>query len=75
MSENGKMKHPFGQYEDLTKFGKEIFTDKYKPVKTGLKFYDDIVGILNRQSLNVIMAMSGIGKTTFCQQMSSFLIS
>lgn len=53
----------------ITKFWEKINTEAYKPNATGIDFFDDLLngGIMN-QSLLVLLAAPGIGKTTLAQQ-------
>lgn len=54
---------------DFRKFMQAIHTEKYKPVRTGINEFDDLLGggIL-RQSLVMLTAAPGTGKTTIVQQ-------
>ena len=54
---------------DFRKFMQAIHTEKYKPVKTGIAEFDELLGggIL-RQSLVMLTAAPGTGKTTIVQQ-------
>ena len=59
------------QRDDLTDFLDRITTDAYRPHKTGLKFFDDILsGGIVQQSLLLLMAAPGAGKTTLAQQIA-----
>ena len=52
-------------------FLEKIQTEAYKPYKTDLSFFDDLMkGGVIRQSLLLLMAAPGTGKTTLCQQIS-----
>lgn len=45
--------------------------ETYRPYKTGLKFFDDLTrGGLMRQTFTLFLANTGMGKTTFCQQLA-----
>lgn len=57
--------------DDLTLFLEKIQTEAYKPYKTGLSFFDDLLGggIL-QQSLLLLLAPPGTGKTTLCMQIA-----
>lgn len=54
----------------------ELFIERtkggvYKPYKTGLKFLDDLLdGGFCRQTLTLLLAAPGAGKTTLCAQMA-----
>ena len=55
--------------DDLDAFIKTIQTDAYKPNKTGIDFLDDLLsGGVIKQTLTLLMAAPGAGKTTLCQQ-------
>lgn len=55
----------------LDDFFSKIQTDAYKPIPTGLKFFDDMLdGGVVQQSLIILMAAPGSGKTTLCQQLA-----
>lgn len=57
--------------DDLTDFFEKIQTDAYRPVRTGLTFFDDLLqGGVVQQSLLLLMAAPGTGKTTLCQQLA-----
>lgn len=57
--------------DDLQNFFDKIQTHAYEPYKTGLKFFDDLLsGGMLRQSLALIMAAPGCGKTALCQQIA-----
>lgn len=52
-------------------FLEKIQTEAYKPYQTDLSFFDDLLnGGIIRQSLLLLMAAPGTGKTTLCQQIS-----
>jgi len=52
-------------------FLEKIQTEAYKPYQTDLSFFDDLLnGGVIRQSLLLLMAAPGTGKTTLCQQIS-----
>ena len=54
----------------LEKFLEEIQTEKYKPYKTELAFFDDLLGGgVIRQTLLLLLAAPAAGKTTLCQQL------
>lgn len=57
--------------DPLTAFFEKIQTESYKPYRTGLSFFDNLLGggILP-QSLLILMAAPGTGKTTLCQQIA-----
>lgn len=57
--------------DPLTAFLEKIQTDTYKPYRTGLSFFDNLLGggILP-QSLLILLAAPGTGKTTLCQQIA-----
>ncbi len=57
--------------DDLQNFFDKIQTHAYEPYKTGLRFFDDLLsGGMLRQSLALIMAAPGCGKTALCQQIA-----
>lgn len=57
--------------DDLETFLETITTEAYKPYKTGLSFFDDLLGGgVIRQSLLLLMAAPGTGKTTLAQQIA-----
>lgn len=48
-----------------------VRSDKFKPYQTGLKWMDDLLGGgFIRQSLILLLAAPGTGKTTLCQQIA-----
>lgn len=55
----------------LTAFFNTIQTDRYQPIKTGLAFFDDLLGGgITRQDLLLLLAPPGSGKTTLAQQIA-----
>lgn len=55
----------------LADFLEKIQTEAYKPYKTELSFFDDLLGGgVIQQSLLIVMAAPGTGKTTLCQQIA-----
>jgi replicative DNA helicase len=53
----------------LSEFLDTIKTEAYKPYTTGLKFFDDLLcGGVIRQTLLLLLAAPGTGKTTLAQQ-------
>lgn len=60
--------------DELTNFFEKIQTEAYKPHKTGLRFFDNLIGggIVN-QSLLLLQAAPGVGKTTLCMQLAETL--
>lgn len=58
-------------HDELTAFLEKIQTEAYRPNRTGLNFFDDLTGggIVN-QSLLLLMAAPGAGKTTLAQQLA-----
>lgn len=55
----------------LTDFLEKIQTEAYKPYSTELSFFDNLLnGGIIQQSLLVLMAAPGTGKTTLCQQIA-----
>lgn len=55
----------------LSDFWEKIQTNAYKPCKTGLSFWDDLMcGGVEDQQLIILMAAPGTGKTTLCQQLA-----
>lgn len=60
-----------GPKDYLAAFLAKIQTEAYKPYKTELSFFDDLLcGGVVQQSLLVVMAAPGTGKTTLCQQIA-----
>lgn len=57
--------------DDLDEFFEKIQTEAYRPYVTGLSFFDDLLGggVL-MQTVTLIMAAPGAGKTTLCQQIA-----
>lgn len=52
-------------------FFEKIQTEAYKPYKTGVNFFDDLLGGgVVKQSLLLLLAAPGTGKTTLCQQIT-----
>lgn len=59
------------QPDYLTSFFEKIQTEAYKPYSTGLGFFDNMLnGGVMRQTLLLLMAAPGAGKTTLCQQIA-----
>lgn len=57
--------------DDLTDFLEKITTEAYKPHSTGLNFFDDLLGGgIVQQSILLLMAAPGTGKTTLAQQLA-----
>lgn len=57
--------------DDLTEFFDKIQTEAYKPYKTGLTFFDELLGGgIIQQSLLLLLAAPGTGKTTLAQQIA-----
>lgn len=57
--------------DDITDFLDKILTTAYKPYKTGLNFFDSLLGGgIIQQSLLLLMAAPGTGKTTLAQQIA-----
>ena len=55
----------------LSEFLDKVQTEAYKPYKTGLSFFDNLLGGgVIQQSLLLLMAAPGTGKTTLCQQIA-----
>lgn len=57
--------------DDLAEFFEKIQTETYKPHRTGLNFFDELLdgGIIN-QSLVLLLAAPAAGKTTLAQQIA-----
>ena len=57
--------------DEISGFLEKITTTAYKPYQTGLNFFDDLLGggVL-RQTVLLLLAAPGTGKTTFCQQLA-----
>lgn len=59
------------QRDELTAFLEKIQTEAYKPYRTGLNFFDNLLGGgIIQQSLLLLMAAPGAGKTTLAQQVA-----
>ena len=59
------------QRDDITDFLEKITTEAYKPYRTGLNFFDNLLGGgIIQQSLLLLMAAPGTGKTTLAQQLA-----
>lgn len=57
--------------DPLTAFAEKIQTEAYKPFSTGLAFFDRVLdGGPIPQTVSIIMAAPGTGKTTLCQQIA-----
>ena len=57
--------------DPLTAFLEKIQSEAYRPRQTGLAFFDDLLGGgIVQQSLIMLMAAPGVGKTTLCQQIA-----
>ena len=57
--------------DDITDFLEKIQTDAYKPHRTGLNFFDNLLGGgIVQQSILLLMAAPGTGKTTLAQQLA-----
>ena len=55
----------------LAQFFSTIQTERYQPIKTGLAFFDDLLGGgITRQDLLLLLAPPGSGKTTLAQQIA-----
>lgn len=56
---------------DFNSFMERIQTDAYKPIETGIKWFDDLLGggIL-KQSVLLLLAAPAAGKTTLAQQIA-----
>lgn len=68
-AEDAAEKKRNGDY--LTDFLEKIQTEAYRPYITGLSFFDDLLGGgVIQQSLLLLMAAPGTGKTTLCQQIA-----
>lgn len=70
MNSASKKEEPKPAEDPFMKFIKDIQGTKYKPVETGMKELDEMLGggIL-RQSLVILLAAPSAGKTTFSQQL------
>lgn len=57
--------------DDITDFLEKVQTEAYRPHRTGLTFFDDLTGggVIN-QSLLLLLAAPGTGKTTLCAQLA-----
>lgn len=57
--------------DEITSFLDKVQTEAYRPHETGLRFFDNLTGggIVN-QSLLLLMAAPGTGKTTLAQQIA-----
>lgn len=59
------------QRDDITDFLEKVTTEAYKPYRTGLNFFDNLLGGgIIQQSLLLLMAAPGTGKTTLAQQLA-----
>lgn len=59
------------KFDEIGNFLDKIQTEAYKPYKTGIKFFDDLLGGgIVQQSLLLLMAAPGTGKTALIQQIS-----
>lgn len=57
--------------DDITDFLEKIKTEAYKPHRTGLNFFDKLLGGgIIQQSILLLMAAPGTGKTTLAQQLA-----
>ena len=57
--------------DDLTDFLEKIQTEAYKPYQTGLSFFDNLLGGgVIQQSILLLMAAPGTGKTALAQQIA-----
>ena len=57
--------------DDLDEFFEKIQTEAYRPYTTGLSFFDNLLGGgVIMQTVTLIMAAPGAGKTTLCQQIA-----
>ena len=62
-----KMEYP----DSLDQFINKIQTDAYKPYKTGLQFFDDLLGGgIMPQTMLLLLAAPSTGKTTLAQQIA-----
>lgn len=69
--EKEKQRAQEGEKDDLQGFLDKVRTDLYKPYATGLKFFDDLLaGGIMPQTLSLLLAAPGTGKTTLCQQIA-----
>lgn len=61
--------------DDITDFLEKITTEAYRPYKTGLNFFDNLIGGgIIQQSLLLLMAAPGTGKTTLAQQIAETMV-
>lgn len=59
------------QVDALDQFFESIDSEKFRPYSTELKFFDELLGGgLMRQTLTLLMAAPGAGKTTLCEQIA-----
>lgn len=57
--------------EQFFSFTEKIQTEAYQPIKSGLKFYDDLMdGGPSAQTLTILLAEQGAGKTILMQQLA-----
>ena len=65
-----KPEEPAKKDDSFLKFFRDVQTEKYKPVQTGMDELDELLGggIL-KQSLVILLAAPSAGKTTFAQQL------
>lgn len=63
--------HKESQFKSFDSFSKKIRNNSFKPVKTGIDFFDELLdGGLMNQSISVLFGAPGTGKTTFVQQLA-----
>ena len=57
--------------DELQRFFNAVQSEQYKPYSTGIAFFDDLLsGGPIRQTLTLLLAAPGTGKTTLCQQIA-----
>lgn len=60
-----------GTKDYLAEFMDKVQGETYRPIETGLPFFDELLGGgMIRQTLLLLMAAPGTGKTTLCQQIA-----
>ena len=69
--EVNKIKEEEAEKDDLTRLLEKVTTEAYKPIRTGLNFFDNLLGGgIIPQSLLMLIAAPGVGKTTLIQQVA-----
>lgn len=70
------LQRPVDPVSEFDAFLDRIQTESYRPVKTGMAAFDRLLGGgVTPQSLIVLSAAPGAGKTAFCQQLAEVMAS